>query len=188
MGPRVTMQPHIHATFFLRFFSALQNCHKIGEGVYGEVFLYRNADGGTSVMKIIPIEGDLIVNGERQKKFEEILSEIVIAMELSNLRSNKKNSTTCFSEVQKVRCTQGNYPDRLVDLWQLYDETKGSENDSPQMFSSDQLYIVLELANGGRDLESFVFNNALQAYAMFKQVSWLGLVGSDTNFIFVFSL
>lgn len=61
-------------------FRVLQHCHKIGEGVYGEVFLCRNQIGGTSVMKIIPIEGNLIVNGDRQKKFEEILSEIVIAV------------------------------------------------------------------------------------------------------------
>jgi serine/threonine-protein kinase haspin len=160
----------VHIFKFVLVRSALQNCQKIGEGVYGEVFLYRNQNGGTSVMKVIPIEGDLIVNGERQKKFDEILSEIVIAMELSNLRNNKKNNTSGFSEVQKVRCTQGNYPDRLLDLWELYDETRGSENDSPQVFPSDQLYIVLELTNGGRDLESFVFNNALQAFAMFKQV------------------
>lgn len=57
----------------------LKNCHKIGEGVYGEVFLFRNQEGSTSVMKIIPIEGVQMVNGEKQKKFEEILSEIVIA-------------------------------------------------------------------------------------------------------------
>lgn len=60
-------------------FSLLQNCHKIGEGVYGEVFLLKNPSGGTSVIKIIPIEGNLMVNGERQKKFDEILSEIIIA-------------------------------------------------------------------------------------------------------------
>lgn len=30
-------------------------------------------------MKVIPIEGDQMVNGEKQKKFEEILTEIVIA-------------------------------------------------------------------------------------------------------------
>lgn len=57
----------------------LKNCHKIGEGVYGEVYLYRKPNGGTSVMKIIPIEGDQIVNGDKQKKFEEIITEIIIA-------------------------------------------------------------------------------------------------------------
>ncbi|CAH0552866.1 unnamed protein product [Brassicogethes aeneus] len=163
--------------------SLLKNCQKIGEGVYGEVFLFKNPNGGTSVMKVIPIEGDQIINGERQKKFEEIISEIIIAMELSNLRNNKKNSTSGFSEVQKIRCVQGRYPEKLLDLWDLYEETRGSENDSPIIFNKDQLYIVLELANGGKDLEAYVFNNALQAFSMFKQVAIsLAIAESELNF------
>ncbi|KAJ8974882.1 hypothetical protein NQ317_011728 [Molorchus minor] len=151
--------------------SVLQHCQKIGEGVYGEVFLFRNPNGGTSVIKVIPIEGDQIVNGERQKKFEEIFSEIIIAQELSNLRNNKQNMTSGFSEVQKVQCVQGRYPEKLLDLWDLYDETRGSENDSPEIFDHNQLYIVLQLANGGQDLEAFIFTNASQAFSMFQQVA-----------------
>lgn len=56
----------------------LEYCRKIGEGVYGEVFLYEYLDK-KSVIKVIPIEGEKLVNGEPQKKFNEILSEIVIA-------------------------------------------------------------------------------------------------------------
>lgn len=56
----------------------LEHCRKIGEGVYGEVFLHEYLDK-KSVIKIIPIEGEKLVNGEPQKKFNEILSEIVIA-------------------------------------------------------------------------------------------------------------
>lgn len=56
----------------------LKYCHKIGEGVYGEVFIYKNKLE-SSVIKIIPIEGSQLVNGEPQKKFNEILSEIIIA-------------------------------------------------------------------------------------------------------------
>jgi hypothetical protein len=41
-------------------------------------FFYEHNDR-KSVIKIIPIEGEELVNGERQKKFSEILSEIVIA-------------------------------------------------------------------------------------------------------------
>lgn len=69
------MQLLIHS----KNFRILKNCHKIGEGVFGEVFLFRNQEGGTSVMKVIPIEGTQMVNGERQKKFEEIISEIIIS-------------------------------------------------------------------------------------------------------------
>lgn len=72
--------------------------------------------------------------------------------------------------MRKITCVQGKYPERLLELWELYDEDSGSENDSPEIFKEDQLYIVLELANGGKDLEAFVFNNALQAFSVFKQV------------------
>ncbi|CAH2255392.1 jg15425 [Pararge aegeria aegeria] len=58
----------------------LKNCRKIGEGVYGEVFLWRAADGRARVLKIVPIAGDTKVNGESQKDYHEIISEIVIAM------------------------------------------------------------------------------------------------------------
>lgn len=87
------------------------------------------------------------------------------------MRSNKINQTSAFSEVQNIKCVQGCYPDRLIELWELYDEDRGSENDSPEIFGKDQLYIILEFANGGRDLEAFIFNNAQQSYALFKQVS-----------------
>nr|XP_023028498.1 uncharacterized protein LOC111516542 isoform X1 [Leptinotarsa decemlineata]XP_023028559.1 uncharacterized protein LOC111516542 isoform X2 [Leptinotarsa decemlineata] len=163
--------------------SVLQNCQKIGEGVYGEVFLFKKPKGGTSVMKVIPIEGDQIVNGERQKKFDEILSEVIIAMELSNLRKNNKNATCAFSEVQKIQCVRGRYPEKLLDLWELYEETSGSENDCPDIFREDQLYIVLQLANGGKDLESYIFNNACQAHAMFKQVA-LALAVAENQLFF----
>lgn len=63
-------------TFFYR---RLKKCRKIGEGVYGEVFMYKNAEDKCVVMKIIPIEGEQLVNGEHQKKYEEIISEIIIS-------------------------------------------------------------------------------------------------------------
>ncbi|XP_017786678.1 PREDICTED: putative serine/threonine-protein kinase haspin homolog [Nicrophorus vespilloides] len=163
--------------------SLLKNCHKIGEGVYGEVFLYRNNKAGTSVMKVIPIQGDQIVNGERQKKFEEIISEIVIAQELSDLRNSKKNSTSCFNEVYKIHCVKGKYPVKLLDLWDLYEESRGSDNDCPDIFGEDQLYIILELANGGQDLESFVFKNAQHAFSVFKQIAFsLAVAESSLQF------
>ncbi|KAF5290814.1 hypothetical protein FQR65_LT11518 [Abscondita terminalis] len=144
--------------------TTLQKCRKIGEGVYGEVFLYKNTEGNGTVMKIIPIEGSQLVNDEPQKKFSEILSEIVIAMELSKFSG--------FSKVKCVKCVQGRYPERLLDLWDLYDEIHKSENDSPELFGDDQLYIILELENGGMDMESFLFKNAEEAYSLFKQISY----------------
>lgn len=132
----------------------------------------KTASGQAVVLKIIPIEGTLEINGEPQKKFDEILSEIVIAMELSSLRSKEKDyMTSGFVEVLNVRCVQGRYPEHLIDYWELYRDNHDTENDHPEIFNDDQLYIVLELANGGQDLEAFQFTNAQQALSAFHQVS-----------------
>ncbi|XP_076620657.1 haspin [Colletes latitarsis] len=150
--------------------SYLEHCRKIGEGVYGEVFLHEYEDK-KSVIKIIPIEGNEHVNGEPQKKFHEILSEIVIAMELHNLRFNKKYNTDGFVEVKNIKCLRGEYPKKLVELWNIYDEEKRSENDCPSMFNDNQLYIILELGHGGQDLEAFVFDTAEEAHILFIQAA-----------------
>lgn len=47
--------------------------------MYGEVFLFTNPESEKTVLKIMPIEGDKVINGERQKKFEEMMPEIVIS-------------------------------------------------------------------------------------------------------------
>lgn len=155
------------------FCSQLPNCCKIGEGVYGEVFMNKSQQlGQPIVLKIIPIEGDQLINGEHQKKFSEILSEIVIAMELSSLRNGKEHSTNGFVNVKRVSCVQGAYPQHLIDLWELYRDNYGTENDNPEVFGDDQLYIVFELCNAGRDLEAFTFDNAEQSYSAFLQVSF----------------
>lgn len=141
--------------------------------------------GRAIVLKIIPIEGSIEVNGEPQKKFDEILSEIVIALQLSSLRNDKEYMTSSFAEVVQVRCVQGRYPNHLIDLWELYRDNYQTENDHPEIFTDDQLYIVFELANGGQDLEAFQFTNALQSKSAFQQV---GLFLFKKNYLCMYSL
>nr|XP_050861834.1 uncharacterized protein LOC127069144 isoform X1 [Vespula vulgaris]XP_050861835.1 uncharacterized protein LOC127069144 isoform X1 [Vespula vulgaris]XP_050861836.1 uncharacterized protein LOC127069144 isoform X1 [Vespula vulgaris]XP_050861837.1 uncharacterized protein LOC127069144 isoform X1 [Vespula vulgaris]XP_050861838.1 uncharacterized protein LOC127069144 isoform X1 [Vespula vulgaris] len=148
----------------------LKFCRKIGEGVYGEVFLYEK-NRQKSVLKIIPIEGVQLVNGEPQKKFNEILSEIVIAKELHNLRFNENHNTSGFVEVKSIKCIEGKYPKEMVHLWKKYDEEKTSDNDCPSIFDEKQLYISLELGHGGQDLESFEFHTAVEAHTLFIQTA-----------------
>lgn len=62
----------------------------------------KTPSGEPIVLKIIPIEGKTLVNGEVQKKYDEILSEIVIAMELSNLKNGKDYMTNGFVHVKQV--------------------------------------------------------------------------------------
>lgn len=94
----------------------------------------------------------------------------LIYRELHNLRFNKIYQTNGFVEVKNIRCIVGRYPYKLLELWDTYDEEKNSENDSPSMFTDDQIYIALELGNGGQDMEAFVFNNSAEAYITFLQV------------------
>nr|XP_022900622.1 uncharacterized protein LOC111413755 [Onthophagus taurus] len=150
--------------------SSLKNCHKIAEGLYGEVFLLKKSPKEVSVLKVIPIEGSYLVNGEPQKKFAEVLSELTIQSELSSLRDDEKNQTETFSRLKKISCVRGQYPPRLIELWELFQETYGTENDHPNIFEKNQIFIVLELENAGRDLESFVFYNAKQSWSVFKQI------------------
>lgn len=77
---------------------------------------------------------------------------------------------------------QGKYPKHLIDLWDLYDEARGSENDRPDLFTGVQLYVVLELANAGQDLEAYQFLNAEQAFSIFNQV-W-----KNSSLVFIFFL
>ncbi|XP_050080575.1 serine/threonine-protein kinase haspin homolog [Anopheles maculipalpis] len=144
---------------------------KIGEGVYGEVYLCTKPSGVQSVLKLIPIAGSLLINGEKQKTYEEILSEVIISAELSSLRQhNVQFSTDGFVELRSVSCLVGKYPERLVELWEEYDEKHGSENDRPSEFPDDQHYIAFETAFGGSDLDGFRFKNAQQAFAIYAQI------------------
>ena len=63
--------------------ASLKAVKKIGEGTFGEAFKAKDV-----VFKIVPLEGDLIVNGETQKRSEEISAEAAISFTLSNLRGN----------------------------------------------------------------------------------------------------
>lgn len=78
---------------------------KIGEGVYGEVFRYipKNCLNTNVVLKCIPIEGDMTINGEVQKTYEQILPEIIISQQMSNLRDQRINSTSGFVSIHQVR-------------------------------------------------------------------------------------
>ncbi|XP_066249106.1 serine/threonine-protein kinase haspin homolog [Euwallacea similis] len=177
----ISEYPQVHPAYFQECYpkSLTQNCHKVGEGLYGEVFLFRDPSGGTTVMKVIPIEGTQTVNGECQKKLKEAFPELLIATELSDLRCNRINQTSSFIEVKNIRCVQGRYPEELLELWNLYKESRGSINDSPEIFTDNQLYLILETSYGGCDMESFIFDNAAQAFSLFLQVAFALAVAEE---------
>nr|CAH8860091.1 unnamed protein product [Trichobilharzia regenti] len=129
---------------------------KIGEGCFGEVFRCPAEDCRSKhvVMKFIPIEGDVKFNGEPQKSFDEVLSEVIVSKELTALGMGFSNCTSGFVELIRVHLLRGAFPLYLRKSWEEYDRVKGSENDHPKIFPKDQLWVVLESAFCGVPLEN----------------------------------
>lgn len=86
------------------------------------------------------------------------------------MRRGTENATSSYGELRKLRLVIGSYPPALIKQWDKWDEENTSQNDPPTNFPADQLYIVLEFANAGEDLEAYIFVNAQQAYSVFRQV------------------
>uniref|UniRef100_A0A8C0JDL3 Serine/threonine-protein kinase haspin n=1 Tax=Chelonoidis abingdonii TaxID=106734 RepID=A0A8C0JDL3_CHEAB len=150
----------------------MKNCLKIGEGVFGEVF-QTNSERGAVALKIIPVEGTERVNGEAQKSFSEILPEMIISKELSLLSQEVENRTVGFIDLYSVHCVQGSYPKHLLKAWDKYHELNGSENDRPDLFGEQQLFMVLEFEFGGNNLENMrkQLNSVATAKSLLHQVT-----------------
>ncbi|KAH8298294.1 hypothetical protein KR059_004788, partial [Drosophila kikkawai] len=163
----------------------MTNPVKVGEGAYGEVFRCTNSSNNNSehnvdiVLKIIPIEGSIEINGEKQKTFAEILPEIIITKKMSSLQANAINSTAGFVNIHKTTLVSGKYPQHLVKLWEQYDAKNNSENEHPRVFGDKQLFLVLELEFAGNDMSNFTFTNAAQSYFMLQQIILTLAIGEE---------
>ncbi|KAG8079584.1 hypothetical protein GUJ93_ZPchr0007g3371 [Zizania palustris] len=144
---------------------------KLGEGTFGEAFR-----AGSTVCKVVPFDGTSLVNGETQKKSEEVLEEVLLCLTLNNLRSDrgdnvKENSCDGFIEAKDFWVCQGPYDPSLISAWEDWDAERGSENDHPNDFSSEQCYIVFVQGDGGRDLEKFALLDYNEARSLLVQVT-----------------
>uniref|UniRef100_A0A674PH16 Serine/threonine-protein kinase haspin n=1 Tax=Takifugu rubripes TaxID=31033 RepID=A0A674PH16_TAKRU len=146
----------------------MKECLKIGEGTFGEVFSVTSASGETVALKVIPVEGREQVNGEDQKTFGEILHEIIISKELSDLKEKEQNQTNGFIGLNDLHCVQGCYPPEFMEAWDTFDLEKCSENDRPDFFENDQIFIILEFEFGGADLENS--NGTLSSVGVAKSI------------------
>ncbi|XP_078355876.1 serine/threonine-protein kinase haspin-like [Oculina patagonica] len=162
-------------------------CTKIGEGASGEVFEVEFTDGRSAVLKIIPVEGKFPVYGSKQKTLEEILPEIVISKELSLLGDVQKNDiaptdnmTTAFLTLHRVRCCQDAYPGQLIKEWDQWQEKHGTDNDRPDIFPSDQIFIVFENNNCGIALEKFELRSMSEAWSTLEQTALALAVAENT--------
>nr|XP_021329574.1 serine/threonine-protein kinase haspin isoform X4 [Danio rerio] len=146
----------------------MKHLNKIGEGTFGEVFSTINDSNESVALKIIPVEGSQQVNGEHQKTFGEVLHEIIISKELSSLNLKEFNKSDGFIGLNNLHCVRGCYPEALLKAWDKFDHQKGSENDRPDFFDNEQLFLILEFEFGGSDLENM--NGKLSSMAQAKSV------------------
>ncbi|KAL6132842.1 hypothetical protein ACLB2K_065081 [Fragaria x ananassa] len=146
-----------------------EDIEKVGEGTYGEAF-----KAGNFVCKIVPIDGNLLVNQEKQKTSEELLEEVVLSRTLNYLRGNNdnvQNVCTTFIETKDLRVCQGCYDAALIKAWEDWDENHVSENTHPGAFPENQFYVVFVLEHGGQDFENFVLLNCDEARSLLVQVT-----------------
>ncbi|KAL2941750.1 Serine/threonine-protein kinase haspin-like protein [Bienertia sinuspersici] len=157
------------------------NIVKIGEGTFGEAFI-----AGSAVCKIVPIDGELRVNGELQKRSMEVLEEVMLSLTLNRLRGSEAhfdNATTTFIQTKDIKVCQGRYDPVLLKAWDTWDTEHGSENDHPNSFPENQCYVVSILEHGGTDLESFVLLDFNEARSLLVQVT-AALAVAETAFEF----
>nr|XP_027114938.1 serine/threonine-protein kinase haspin homolog isoform X2 [Coffea arabica] len=146
-----------------------ENISKVGEGTFGEAFKV-----GETVCKIVPFGGDFQVNGEVQKRPEELLEEVMLSCTLNRLRRHGDdvlNACTSFIQTIDLRVCKGHYGAALIKAWEDWDGKHGSENDHPKEFPENQNYVVFVQEHGGKDLESFVLLNTDEARSLLLQVT-----------------
>ncbi|OUC49874.1 hypothetical protein D917_04985, partial [Trichinella nativa] len=161
-----------------------QPVEKIGEGTFADVYSML-IDGQITALKVVPVEGDTIFNGEPQKTFLSILPEIIIASEVSTLsEKNYYNSMTPnLLKLLKLFLVQGSYPDILFEAWNRYSISPGTLNDRPDIFEDDQLFILFVFQQGGVDLENYDLMNINQAQSIIDQIILtLGIFEKELEF------
>ncbi|CAF92724.1 unnamed protein product, partial [Tetraodon nigroviridis] len=74
--------------------------------------------------------------------------------ELSHLKEKEQNQSDGFIGLIDLHCVQGRYPPDFMDAWDTFNQKKCSENDRPDFFKKDQIFLILEFEFGGADLEN----------------------------------
>lgn len=137
---------------------------KIGEATYSEVFSIQGSD---MVLKVIP----LMASSEDTKA--ELLErsqpcDVLREMQLTSSLSSTGNT---FVKLHRASVVRGKYPERLLRAWDARRREKKDQNTRPDAFDETQLFGLLLLSDGGKDLESLSFASWTKAASVFCQVT-----------------
>ncbi|OBZ76602.1 Serine/threonine-protein kinase haspin [Grifola frondosa] len=127
------------------------------------------------VLKVIPLRDeecgvvDVDVDAPAPSDAKDVLKEIIVTRALGDMCAG-------FVTLLRTYIVRGKYPSLLLDLWDEYNEKKGSEAVRPDCFTVSQVFAIIVLPNGGADLEAYAFdtgskNSWRQACSLFWQVA-----------------
>ncbi|GBM51517.1 Serine/threonine-protein kinase haspin [Araneus ventricosus] len=151
---------------------------KIGEGTYGEVFtLVQNKI--SSVIKVIPFSEE--GGDHNMQSIESVLSEVTVSKCLSELRSNKTYKTRNFNKLKSVHLVRGYYPDQMLVAWDKFSDAKTTYNSRPDVFNDQQMFAIIELEYGGKDMTCFILRNAAEAESVLKQIAISLAIAEETH-------
>eukprot|EP01137_Pigoraptor_chileana_P012202 Opistho-2@64298 len=95
----------------------------------------------------------------------------------------KNSAASSFIRLMDVVVCEGAFPLKLMDEWDAWDSRKGSENDRPDIFDSNQHFVIFVFADGGVDLESVALGSFQEAKAVLLQVAFtLAAAEEDLSF------
>ena len=133
----IEMFPHDPITR-LHTATAVPTFQKIGEASYSEVFGI-----GDVVLKIVPLRDEerspmltMDVDSPAPSDARDVLKEIIVTRAMGE-------TCTGFVELLRAYVVRGKYPSLLLDLWDEYDERKGSESVRPGTFYSSSWHRLL---------------------------------------------
>lgn len=136
---------------------------KLGEASYSEVFLQTTPSTDltvtptSTVLKIIPF------GGAEQCALPSIIQEVSITLSMGSIPG--------YIGFRGAYVVRGAFPEKLMDEWDAYEEERGSENERPEFYEESQLFAVIMLEMGGRDLEHFELRGWEEAKGVFWQVA-----------------
>ncbi|KAI5817178.1 hypothetical protein BZA77DRAFT_245542, partial [Pyronema omphalodes] len=133
---------------------------KLGEASYSEVFLSSSGNDST-VLKIIPFNKS--PDQVDQCAPSAIVQELRITLAMAPIKG--------YIVFHSCHVVRGSFPASLLQFWDEYDENHGSENERPDFYEDDQLFAIIGLENGGRDLEHTELRNWEEAEDVFWQVA-----------------
>lgn len=145
---------------------------KIGEGSYGEVFkldvslnatnIHRKqqAAHGDCIFKLIPLRAK-----GSQSSSQTSLDAVVREVQMLKLM----DPVPGFARFRDLTVLQGQYPSSFAEAFHEYESNE--ENDSrslePSKYPGKQLWVMIEMDDAGKDLETLKSPSAYQVFDIF---------------------